>query len=121
MNYIDQYSDRHHSFQRKLTVVTILALAAAVLYGTADFLGGVASRRASVFAVLAMTVPAGAVVVVLVAVLGRATGLGGFLGHGSLGALTSAGGWGALGWAATSGVFGACGLVAFYAGFAVAP
>ena len=44
-------------------MVTILALAAAVLYGTADFLGGVASRRASVFAVLAMTVPAGAVVV----------------------------------------------------------
>ena len=38
-------------------MVTILALAAAVLYGTADFLGGVASRRASVFAVLAMTVP----------------------------------------------------------------
>ena len=40
-------------------MVTILALAAAVLYGTADFLGGVASRRASVFAVLATTVPAG--------------------------------------------------------------
>src|SRR6202012_4582707 len=35
-----------------LLVVTILALAAAVLYGTADFLGGVASRRASAFAVL---------------------------------------------------------------------
>ncbi len=41
-------------------MVTILALAAAVLYGTADFLGGVASRRARVFAVLAITVPAGA-------------------------------------------------------------
>src|SRR2546430_1664719 len=48
------------SFRGTLTVVTILALAAAVLYGTADFLGGVASRRASVFAVLATTVPAGA-------------------------------------------------------------
>ena len=46
-------------------MVTILALAAAALYGTADFLGGVASRRASVFAVLALTVPAGAVVVVV--------------------------------------------------------
>ena len=46
-------------------MVTILALAAAVLYGTADFLGGVASRRASVFAVLATTVPAGATPVVI--------------------------------------------------------
>jgi hypothetical protein len=58
-----------------LTVVTILALAAAVLYGTADFLGGVASRRASVFAVLATTVPAGAAVVIVVALLGEAPGL----------------------------------------------
>ena len=55
-----------------LTVVTILALAAAVLYGTADFLGGVASRRANVFAVLATTVPAGATVVLVVALLGAA-------------------------------------------------
>ena len=61
-------------------MVTILALAAAVLYGTADFLGGVASRRASVFAVLAVTVPAGAVVVVVVALLGEAPWLGGLLG-----------------------------------------
>jgi drug/metabolite transporter (DMT)-like permease len=101
-------------------VVTILALAAAVLYGTADFLGGVASRRASVFAVLATTVPAGAVVVVVVALLGEAPGLGGLLGHG-LGSPTSFGGWGAVGWAAASGVCGASGLVAFYAGFATAP
>ena len=61
-------------------MVTILALAAAMLYGTADFLGGVASRRASVFTVLALTVPAGAVVMVLVALLGEAAGLGGLLG-----------------------------------------
>jgi drug/metabolite transporter (DMT)-like permease len=101
-------------------VVTIMALAAAVLYGTADFLGGVASRRASVFAVLATTVPAGAVVVVVVALLGEAPWLGGLLGHG-LGSLTSFGGWGAVGWAAVSGVCGASGLVAFYAGFAAAP
>jgi len=101
-------------------VVTILALAAAVLYGTADFLGGVASRRASVFAVLATTVPAGALVVVVVASLGETPWLGGLLGHG-LGSPTSFGGWGAVGWAAASGVFGASGLVAFYAGFAAAP
>ena len=60
-------------------MVTILALAAAVLYGTADFLGGVASRRARVFAVLATTVPAGAAVVLVVALLGEAPGLGGLL------------------------------------------
>jgi drug/metabolite transporter (DMT)-like permease len=101
-------------------VVTILALAAAVLYGSADFLGGVAARRASVFAVLATTVPAGAAVVIVVALLGEAPGLGSLLGH-SLGSPASVGGWGAVGWAAVSGICGATGLVAFYAGFATAP
>lgn len=89
-------------------MVTILALAAAVLYGTADFLGGVASRRTSVIAVLAVTVPAGTVVMVTVALLGGASGL-------------SALSWGAVGWAALSGVCGTTGLIAFYAGFATAP
>jgi drug/metabolite transporter (DMT)-like permease len=102
-------------------VVTILALAAAVLYGTADFLGGVASRRASVFAVLALTVPAGAVVMVLLALLGQVSALGGLLGHGGPGAAASVGDWSAVGWAAASGVCGAAGLIAFYAGFASAP
>jgi drug/metabolite transporter (DMT)-like permease len=102
-------------------VVTILALAAAMLYGTADFLGGVASRRASVFTVLALTVPAGAVVMVLVALLGEAAGLGGLLGPGGLGTPTSVAGWSAAAWAAGSGVCGTFGLVAFYAGFATAP
>jgi drug/metabolite transporter (DMT)-like permease len=100
-------------------VVTILALAAAVLYGTADFLGGVASRRANVFAVLATTVPAGAAVVLVVALLGAVPGLGALLGHG-LGSPTSMG-WDAAGWAAVSGICGAAGLIAFYAGFAAAP
>jgi drug/metabolite transporter (DMT)-like permease len=96
-------------------VVTILALAAALLYGTSDYLGGVASRRARASAVLALTVPAGAVVMMLAALLGRLTHLGG------LSAPASAGGWGAAGWAALSGVCGTAGLVAFYAGFAAAP
>ena len=100
-------------------MVTILALAAAVLYGTADFLGGVASRRANVFAVLATTVPAGAAVVLVVALLGEAPGLGGLLGHG-LGSPTSMG-WDAVGWAAVSGICGTAGLIAFYVGFAAAP
>ena len=101
--------------------MTILALAAAMLYGTADFLGGVASRRASVFAVLALTVPAGAVVMVLVASLGQVPALGGLLGHGGLGTPASVGDWSAAGWAAASGVCGAVGLIAFYTGFASAP
>jgi len=120
MNYVLQYSDQRRPFLRILTVVTILALAAAVLYGTADFLGGLASRRASVFAVLATTVPAGAVVVIVVALLGQAPWLSGVLGEGP-GSPTAFGGWGAFGWAAASGGFGAAGLIAFYAGFAAAP
>ncbi len=120
MNYLDQYSDRCRLLLGTLTVVTILALAAAVLYGTADFLGGVASRRANVFAVLAMTVPAGAVVVVAVALLGEVPWLGGYLGHG-VGLSTSFGDWAAAGWAAASGVCGSSGLIAFYSGFAAAP
>jgi len=99
-------------------VVTILALAAAVLYGTADFLGGVASRRVSVFAVLAMTVPAGALVVLVVALAGQAPWLGGLL---AVGSPALAGGWGTFGWAVASGLCGTCGLAAFYAGFAAAP
>jgi uncharacterized membrane protein len=102
-------------------LVTILALAAAMLYGTADFLGGVASRRASVFAVLVLTVPVGAVVMLVAALLGEVLGPGGLLGHGALGAPTSVGSWSAAGWPAGSGVCGAFGLVAFYAGFAAAP
>ena len=121
MNYTYQYSDRGSDLPEEPAVVTILALAAAVLYGTADFLGGVASRRASVFAVLALTVPAGAVVMLLVALLGQVPALGGLLGHGGLGSPASVGNWSAVGWAAASGVCGAAGLVAFYAGFATAP
>ena len=102
-------------------MVTILALAAAILYGTADFLGGVASRRVSVFAVLALTVPTGAVVMLAAALLGGTPWVSGLLGHGGLGAPTSTGDWSAVGWAALSGVCGAAGLVAFYAGFAAAP
>jgi drug/metabolite transporter (DMT)-like permease len=102
-------------------VVTILALAAAILYGTADFLGGVASRRVSVFAVLALTVPTGAVVMLAAALLGGTPWVSGLLGHGGLGAPTSIGDWSAVGWAALSGVCGAAGLMAFYAGFAAAP
>ena len=93
----------------------ILALAAALLYGTADFLGGVAARRANPVAVIALTMPAGAVVVLGVAVAGAT------FAHGAFGEAATFGGWGGLAWAAAGGVTGAAGLVAFYAGFASAP
>jgi drug/metabolite transporter (DMT)-like permease len=88
-------------------MVTMLALVAATLYGTADFLGGAASRRAHPLAVLAITAPAGAVVMLAAAVATRAN-------------ITSLG-WVHAGWAATGGAAGALGLIAFYRGFAAAP
>ena len=90
----------------------ILALAAAVLYGTADFFGGVAARRANPFAVIALTMPAGVLVVLaVIAVLAVTRG----------GVLVAFGGWEDAGWAAAGGGTGAIGLIAFYAGFASAP
>jgi drug/metabolite transporter (DMT)-like permease len=87
-------------------LVTILALAAAALYGSADFLGGAASRRASALAVLAVTAPAGCAVVVTAGLA-----MGGWSAMGPAGA----------GWAAAAGACGSLGLIAFYAGFAAAP
>jgi drug/metabolite transporter (DMT)-like permease len=92
--------------------VLILALAAAVLYGTADFLGGVAARRADPFAVIVLTVPAGALIMLtVIAAVAVTRG----------GALVRFGSWDDAGWAAAGGVVGAIGLVAFYSGFASAP
>ena len=96
---------------------TILALAAAMLYGSADFLGGAAARRARPLAVLAITAPAGAVVMVVAAVVASAAGLGG---HATAGLGGSAGLTG-VAWGAAAGVVGAVGLLMFYAGFSVAP
>lgn len=92
---------------------TVLALAAAALYGSADFLGGTVSRRASALAVLAVAVPAGAVVMAAAAVLtGVLSGSGlGFTG------MT----WSGAGWAAAAGTCGTLGLIAFYTAFAAMP
>jgi drug/metabolite transporter (DMT)-like permease len=90
---------------------TILALAAALLYGSADFLGGAASRRARPVAVLAITAPAGAAVAVVSALVGSTVGLG----------IGGASGLGGLAWGAAGGAAGAIGLIMFYAGFATAP
>ena len=88
-------------------MVTILALAAAALYGTADFLGGAASRRAAPLAVLALTTPAGVVVMLAAAAITRTSWAG----------VTAA----SAGWAIAGGAAGSIGLLAFYAGFAAAP
>jgi drug/metabolite transporter (DMT)-like permease len=95
-------------------VEMVLALAAAALYGSADFLGGTASRRASAFAVLAVTVPAGAIVMLVAAALSGLAGGSGAIGWTGLS-------WMGAGWAAAAGTCGALGLIAFYAGFAATP
>ena len=96
---------------------TILALAAAVLYGTADFLGGAAARRARPLAVLAITAPAGAAVTVVSAVVASAAGVGG---HATAG-LGGSAGLAGVAWGAAAGIAGAAGLLTFYTGFSVAP
>ena len=82
----------------------VFALTAAVLYGSADFLGGAVSRRTHVLSVLIVSAPAGAVVL-----LTAALAAGGPVG--------TAG----LGWAAAAGAAGGTGLIMFYAGLAAGP
>ncbi|MGY1777953.1 EamA family transporter [Geodermatophilus sp. SYSU D00804] len=75
----------------------VLALASAVVYGMADFCGGIASRRAAAAAVVALSQAAGLVAVVLLLP---------WLG----GSPTPAD----LGWGAAAGVAGGAGLLLFY-------
>jgi drug/metabolite transporter (DMT)-like permease len=85
-------------------VVIVFALAAAVLYGSADFLGGAASRQSRTLSVAALSVPAGALIMLLAAAVAG-------------GPLPTAG----LGWAIAAGASGAAGLLTFYTGLAVGP
>ena len=95
-------------------MATILALTAAVLYGSADFLGGAAARRARPVAVLTVTTAAGAAVVVVCALVASVAGIGGH-------ELTGQSGMLGLAWGAAGGVAGVVGLLLFYLGFSVAP
>jgi drug/metabolite transporter (DMT)-like permease len=80
------------------------ALAAAVLYGSADFLGGAASRRSRAQSVLIVSAPAGAVVILAaVLVMGSPFRTSG------------------LAWALAAGTAGGAGLIVFYGGLAAAP
>jgi drug/metabolite transporter (DMT)-like permease len=85
-------------------VTIVFALAAALLYGSADFLGGAVSRRTHVLSVLVVSAPAGAAVLLAVAL---AAG----------GPVGTAG----LPWAAAAGAAGGAGLILFYAGLAAGP
>ena len=82
----------------------VFALTAAVLYGSADFLGGAVSRRTHVLSVLVVSAPAGVAVLLAAAlVAGGPVGTAG------------------LPWAAAAGVAGGAGLILFYAGLAAGP
>lgn len=78
-------------------MAVLLALASAVVYGAADFCGGLATRRATTVAVVVLSQAAGLVAVVaLLPLVG--------------GSLSGA----AVGWGAAAGVAGSSGLLFFY-------
>jgi len=85
-------------------MVVLLGLAAAVLYGTGDFLGGLAARRAQVLVVLMLAETAS----VIVALPAAAT---------SPGPARLAG----LAWGIGAGLVGGLGLIIFYIGLAAGP
>ena len=85
-------------------MVILLGLAAAVLYGTGDFLGGLASRRVQVLPVLMLAETAGVIVAVLAVAI-------------SPGPVRMAG----LAWGISAGLIGGLGLIIFYTGLAAGP
>ena len=85
-------------------MVILLGLAAAVLYGSGDFLGGMATRRAHVLAVL--TVANTAAVITAIAVAAMSPGDASLAG---------------LAWGIGAGLAGGLGLIIFYIGLAEGP
>jgi drug/metabolite transporter (DMT)-like permease len=85
-------------------MVVLLGLAAAVLYGSGDFLGGMATRRAHVLTVLTLVETTGVIVALAAAVL-------------SSGPASPAG----LTWGVSAGLVGGLGLIIFYTGLAAGP
>lgn len=82
----------------------LLSVASALAYGTADFLGGAASRKANVFRVVALSAPASLVVEALILPL--------------LGARWTAG---SVGWGALSGVASAFAFALLYYALSIGP
>jgi drug/metabolite transporter (DMT)-like permease len=85
-------------------MVVLLGLAAAVLYGGGDFLGGMATRRAHVLTVLMLVETAAVIVSVAVALLSGGPAI--------LSGLT---------WGFSAGAIGGLGLIIFYVGLAAGP
>jgi drug/metabolite transporter (DMT)-like permease len=85
-------------------MVVMLGLAAAVLYGTGDFLGGLATRKAQVLAVLMLAETASVIVALPAAAM-------------SPGPARLAG----LAWGIGAGLVGGLGLIIFYIGLAAGP
>jgi drug/metabolite transporter (DMT)-like permease len=85
-------------------MVILLGLAAALLYGGGDFLGGVAARRTHVLTVLMLAETAGATVALAAAAM-------------SPGPAHPAG----LAWGVSAGLVGGLGLIIFYTGLATGP
>jgi drug/metabolite transporter (DMT)-like permease len=85
-------------------MVLAFALVAAALYGSADFLGGMTSRRTRAASVLMISAPASTVFMLAAALLAG-------------GPFTAAG----MGWALAAGAVGGVGLFVFYAGLAAGP
>src|SRR6516165_199557 len=85
-------------------MVVLLGLTAAMLYGTGDFLGGLATRRAPVLMVLMLAETAGVIVALPAASM-------------STGPVRLAG----LAWGMSAGLVGGLGLIIFYVGLAAGP
>jgi drug/metabolite transporter (DMT)-like permease len=85
-------------------MVILLGLTAAVLYGSGDFLGGMATRKAHVLAVLTVANTAAVIVSLAVAVM-------------TSGSASLAG----LAWGISAGLAGGLGLIIFYIGLATGP
>jgi len=85
-------------------MVVFLGLAAAALYGSGDFLGGMATRRAHVLTVLTLVETAGVIVALAAAAI--------WPGPASLAGLA---------WGVSAGLVGGLGLIVFYTGLAAGP
>src|SRR5262249_19876261 len=85
-------------------MVILLGLAAAILYGSGDFLGGLAAPRAHGLTVLTLAETAGAAVAVAAALMSA-----------SPASLTG------MAWGIGAGLIGGLGLIIFYAGLAAGP
>jgi drug/metabolite transporter (DMT)-like permease len=85
-------------------MVIFLGLASALLYGSGDFLGGMATRKLQVLPVLLLADAAGLILALVVAALSPGTiGLAG------------------LAWGISAGLIGGLGLIIFYIGLAAGP